>query len=383
MMKIVYCLHATFNSGGMERIVIDKVNYLAEKGYEVYIITTEQQGRTSFYAISPKAQRIDLSINYSSDNGCLWKKVLFYHFRRLRHRILLTSILKKIQPDITISTFGNEVTFLHKIKYGGKKILEIHFSKQFRLQLNRKGIWRYIDLYRTYSDEKLVRKYDAFVVLTKEDRQHWGNSHNITVIPNFIKVIPEQRSEVVQKRVLAVGRLSYQKGFDRLINIWEVIYRKHKEWSLDIYGSGEERGNLLNLIEQKGLSKTITIHNSVSDLSQIYVQSSIYVLTSRYEGFPMVLLEAMSFGLPIVSYQCQCGPADLISNGCDGFLIEENDVDTFIEKLSLLMDDFNVRRMISNNTMRKINKFRQEFIMPIWEELFEQILNQDNKIVQL
>ena len=93
----------------------------------------------------------------------------------------------------------------------------------------------------------------------------------------------------------------------------------------------------------------------------------------------MVLLEAMSFGLPIVSYQCQCGPADLISNGCDGFLIEENDVDAFIEKLSLLMDNFNVRRMLSNNTMEKINNFRQEFIMPIWEELFEQLLNQDNK----
>ena len=374
-MRIAYCLHATFNSGGMERIVIDKANYLAEKGYEIYIITTEQKGRNSFFVLSPTIKRIDLAVNYSSDNGCLWKKALFYHFRKLRHRMLLTSVLKKIQPDITISTFGNEVTFLHKIKYGGRKILEIHFSKQFRLQLNRKGIWRYIDLYRTYSDEKLVRKYDSFVVLTEEDKQYWGNIPNIKVIPNFIKVIPKLRSEVVQKKVLAVGRLSYQKGFDRLINIWEVIYRKHKEWSLDIYGSGEERDNLLSLIAQKGLSKTITIHNSVSDLSQIYAQSSIYVLTSRYEGFPMVLLEAMSFGLPIVSYQCQCGPADLISNGCDGFLIKENDVDAFIEKLSLLMDDYNMRKTISNNTMGKIKGFCQDIIMSEWERLFMQIVS--------
>ena len=226
MMKIVYCLHATFNSGGMERIVIDKANYLADKGYEVYIVTTEQRGRNSFYALSPTVKIIDLAVNYSLDNGCLWKKVLFYHLRKLRHRISLTSVLKKIQPDITISTFGNEVTFLHKIKYGGKKILEIHFSKQFRLQLNRSGIWRYIDLYRTYLDERLVCKYDSFVVLTEEDKRYWGNIPNITVIPNFIKVIPKLRSEGIQKKVLAVGRLSYQKGFDRLIKIWDVIHRK-------------------------------------------------------------------------------------------------------------------------------------------------------------
>lgn len=377
MMKIVYCLHATFNSGGMERIVIDKANYLADKGYEVYIVTTEQRGRNSFYVLAPSVKIIDLAVNYSLDNGCLWKKVLFHHFRRLRHRMLLTSVLKKIQPDITISTFGNEVTFLHKIKYGGRKILEIHFSKQFRLQLNRSGIWRYIDLYRTYLDERLVCKYDSFVVLTEEDKRYWGNIPNITVIPNFIKVIPKLRSEVIQKKVLAVGRLSYQKGFDRLIEIWDVIHRKHKEWSLDIYGSGEERDNLLNLIEQKGLSKTITIHNPVSDLSQIYAQSSIYVLTSRYEGFPMVLLEAMSFGLPIVSYQCQCGPADLISNAYDGFLIKEDDTEAFIEKLSFLMDDFDMRKIISNNTLEKINKFRQDIIMSKWEILFMKTMGSD------
>ena len=142
---------------------------------------------------------------------------------------------------------------------------------------------------------------------------------------------------------------------------------------MDIFGSGEERDILLNLIEQKGLSKTITIHNPVSDLSQIYAQSSIYVLTSRYEGFPMVLLEAMSFGLPIVSYQCQCGPADLISNAYDGFLIKEGDTEAFIEKLSFLMDDFDMRKIISNHTLEKINEYHQDIIMSKWEILFKQI----------
>lgn len=374
MITLVYCLHATYNSGGMERIIINKANYFAERGYKVYIITTEQQGRTSFFKLHPDIKLIDLAINYSLDNDSIWRKALFYHVKRYKHKRKLSSILKEIRADIVVSTFGNEVTFLHKIKINGKKILEIHFSKNFRLQLNRAGLWRLVDIFRTKMDEKLVRKYDSFVVLTQEDKLLWGNIPNIVVIPNFIMNTPEQKTNLINHKVLAVGRLSYQKGFDRLIEIWEVIHPKFKDWSLNIYGSGEEKKYLMALIRDKGLTNAVIIHDPIPDLSKVYSQSSIFVLTSRYEGFPMVLLEAMSHGLPIVSYKCKCGPTDLITNDVDGILIEEDDQVTFIQELTMLMESVEKRKRISDQSLIKIEKFSRAKIMNQWEKLITQML---------
>lgn len=372
-MKIVYCLSSTCNPGGIERIVIDKANYLAEKGHKVYLITTEQLGRESFYKIHPSIQSIDLDINYSFENNRLWKKATFFYVKNYRHKKRLQALLGELSPDITVSTFGNEVRFLYRLPMGGKKVLEIHFSKNFRLQAGRKGIWRKIDENRTRADERLVKKYDAFVVLTYEDKQIWGDLKNIVVIPNFVRNIPKVRCNLAAKTVIAVGRLTFQKGLDRLINIWAMVHQSYPDWHLDLYGGGEDRDALLQQIQQLGLSESVAIHEPVSDLSRVYASASIYVMTSRYEGFPMVLLEAMSYGLPIVSYKCQCGPCDLISDGKDGFLVEEGDAQGFAEKLVKVMNDEELRKSISLKTEEKINSFTRVRIMSKWEALFKRL----------
>lgn len=372
-MKIVYCLSSTCNPGGIERIVIDKANYLAEKGHKVYLITTEQSGREPFYKIHPSIRLIDLDINYSFENNQLWKKATSFYVKNHRHKKRLQALLGELSPDVTVSTFGNEVRFLHGFSVGGKKVLEIHFSKNFRLQAGRKGMWRIIDEIRTRTDERLVKKYDTFVVLTYEDKQIWGDLKNMVVIPNFVKNIPEVKCDLAAKKVIAVGRLTFQKGLDRLINIWATVFQSYPDWHLELYGRGEEKNALLQQIQQLGLSKSVTIHEPVSDVSRVYTSASIYVMTSRYEGFPMVLLEAMSYGLPIVSYKCQCGPRDLISNGKDGFLVEEGDAQGFVEKLVELMNDEELRKSVSLKTEEKINGFTRMRIMSKWEALFERL----------
>lgn len=370
-MKIVYCLSSTCNSGGIERIVIDKANYLAEKGHEVYLITTEQLGRESFYKIHPSIQSIDLGINYSFENNQLWKKATSFYVKNHRHKKRLQALLCELSPDVTVSTFGNEVRFLHGLPVGGRKVLEIHFSKNFRLQAGRKGIWRMIDEKRTRADERLVKKYDAFVVLTHEDKQIWGDLKNIVVIPNFVRNIPKVKCDLAAKKVIAVGRLTFQKGLDRLVNIWATVYQSYPDWHLDLYGGGEDKNALLQQIQQLGLSEAVTIHEPVSDVSKVYTSASIYAMTSRYEGFPMVLLEAMSYGLPIVSYKCQCGPRDLISDGEDGFLVEEGDAQGFEEKLIKVMNDEELRKSVSLKAEEKINSFTRVHIMAKWEALFK------------
>lgn len=373
-MKLVYCLAATHNSGGMERIVISKVNYLAELGYNVTIITTEQKGKAPFFHIHEMVKTIDLAINYSDDiNYFFPKRIIKYIFKKRKHKLLLTKYLNDLSPDIVISTFGNEASFLYQIKGKWKKILEIHFSKFFRMQYARKGLWRFIDIFRSNQDEKIVTHYDKFIVLTNEDREYWGNLANIKVIPNFIHKIPKVRSNLNEKICIAVGRLTYQKGYDRLIDVWKLVNEKYPDWQLHIYGSGELYDILQRKINDNKLNKVIKIYSPTHQIEEVYNNSSIFLLTSNYEGLPMVLLEAFSYGLPVVSFACKCGPKDLIENGVNGYLVSNGDIVHFAEKVINLISDKELRQQIGQNAYNSIHKYTEINIMNEWVNLFNKI----------
>lgn len=373
-MKLVYCLAATYNSGGMERIVISKVNYLAELGYNITIITTEQKGKSSFFPIHDRVQTIDLAINYSDDiNSFFFKRIIKYILKKRKHKQLLTKYLNALSPDIVISTFGNEASFLYRITGKWKKILEIHFSKYFRIQYERKGIWRLIDIYRSNQDEKLVTHYDKFIVLTNEDKEYWGNLANIKVIPNFIHKIPKVQSNLNEKICIAVGRLTYQKGYDRLIDVWKLVNEKFSDWQLHIYGNGELYDILQKKINDNKLNKVIKIFSPTLQIEEVYKKSSIFLLTSNYEGLPMVLLEAFSYGLPVVSFACKCGPKDLIEDGVNGYLVSNGDIEHFAEKVINLISDKELRQQIGQNAYISIHKYSEANIMNEWIDLFNKI----------
>ncbi len=370
MKKIIYCIPALANSGGMERVLSLKANYLVALGYDVSIITSDQMGRGVFFPLDERIKRYDLGINHEVSNGSLLKKVLGYPKRHIKHKRALSKLLKELKADIVISMFGDEASFLPSIKDGSRKILEYHFSKLKRLQYSRSGLWQKVDEWRTKQDEEIVKKFDDFVVLTKEDKELWGNLNNIQVIPNPLTFDSLETASLNHKRIIAAGRLDFQKHFDALINIWAKLAPKYPDWRLDIYGDGQDRQALQQQINQLGLEQSTALRQPTKDIQQEYLKSSIYAMTSRYEGLPMVLLEAQTIGLPVVSYACKCGPRDIIQNGENGFLIEPYDEDLFIKRLSALIEGEELRKQMGKKAKENSKRFNIETIMPQWEKIF-------------
>lgn len=377
MMKIVYCVHSVYNPGGMERVLLNKVTYLSQHtDWEILIVTTDQKGRPAFYPFPDTVRMIDLDINYSDDNGGpVWTKVMGYLKRKRAHKKRLTRLLYQEKPDFVVSLYPSESSFIPDIKDGSKKILELHYCKFFRLQYGRQGILGLIDKWRTRTDERLVRRFDRFVVLTQEDRQYWGDLPNIQVIPNAAMRLKNVYADFRVKRVLAVGRLDYQKGFDKLIQAWKLVKEDSElsDWKLDIFGQGEWKDKLLHEIREYGLEDSLEIHAPTIDIGQEYVRSSILVMSSNYEGFPMVMIEAMACGVPAVSFAFKCGPKDIIRNQENGLVVPEGDIVALAKALSFMMKDNALRAHCAQNAREIIAEYSEEVIMKKWMDLFIQM----------
>ena len=373
-MKIVYCVAELCHIGGIGRIVTDKANYLVERGYEIFLITAEQAGRPDYYPLNNRVKRFDMGVNYS-ENRTILGKLFAYPFKKRKHRQKLDSLLKSIQPDIVISTMGNEVFFLYKLKDRSKKILEIHFARGYRLMEKRSLLWYLIDIYRTWQEDRVVTKYSRFVTLTEEDKKNW-KCENIVAIPNIVNLNKKVKAPLESKQIISVGRLVFQKGFDRLIDAWALVYAQYPDWTLNIYGNGNLKSQLEQQIVRLGLQKVILIHDPVSNIEDKYVNSSGLVLSSRYEGFGLVLIEAMSCGVPIVSYSCPCGPKDIIDDGIDGFLVDEGDVSGLANAIVRLIEDDAYRKKMGEAAIHKSSNYLPDAVMNKWIQLFEQVLKE-------
>lgn len=371
-MKIIYCIACTCHSGGMERVLTNKANYLARHGYEIVVVTTDQRGAQPFFLLEPGIRSIDLGINYDENNGkSFLNKLLHYPLKQYRHKKRLKAVLMTERPDVTVSMFNNDAGFIPGIKDGSAKVLEIHFSKFKRLQYGRKGLWKLADRWRSKQDEKTVRKFDRFVVLTEEDKAYWGNLPNIMVIPNAISGIPAGTALLENKRVIAVGRYTYQKGFERLVDAWHLLASRFPDWKLDIIGDGEERPLLEQRIRSYGLERQVTLTRPTQEIGKVYQEASILASSSRYEGLPMVLLEAQAFGLPIVAFQCKCGPKDIVSDGMNGYLVPEGDTAGMAQRLEILMKDEALRKRMGLKAKESALRFNEEVIMKKWMYTFQ------------
>lgn len=373
-MKIIYCINGTYNSGGMERVLMNKTNYLADVlNYEVLIITTEQKGRKNFFTFSPKIRFIDLEINYDDDiNQNLFLRILIKNKKKKKHKRLLTDILNQEKANICVSMFDRDADFLYQIKDGSKKILEFHFSRYLKVIEAKSKLMKIIQKIRTYDWKRFASKYDAFVVLTEEDKLAWGKMQNIHVINNPLNTIPKESSNLLKKRVISLGRLTYQKGFDLLIKAWEKVHASCPEWKLYIFGNGPEKESLLKQCSNLGLNDCISINKATSKPEFELLNSSLYIMSSRYEGLPMVLLEALSYGLPIISFQCPCGPKDIIQSDY-GSLIKNEDTEKMAESIIEWIQDKNKRINAGINAKEAAQKFRINIIMDKWIKLFNSL----------
>jgi glycosyltransferase involved in cell wall biosynthesis len=362
----------------MERVLLNKVCYLVKQmGWEVMVVTTDQHGRAPFYPFPKEVRMMDLGINYSDNNssGAL-KKICGYFVKRRLHKQRLTELLRREKADVVVSLYPSESSFIPSINDGSKKVLELHYNKFFRLQYNRSGLLGFIDRFRTWQDERIVRSFDKFVVLTMEDKGYWGTLHNIEVIPNAaLQTEDVCAADTDAKRVIAVGRLDYQKGFDRLVDAWRIVQHtgQYSEWHLDIFGQGEWEDMLRGRIKEYGLTSSVTINFPTKMIGQEYANSSMLVMSSNYEGFPMVMIEAMAAGLPIVSFDFKCGPRDIITHGVDGFIVPNGDIYALAQSMMQLMSNSVMRRSMGLKAQKITQTYSETIVMGKWLDLFMQL----------
>lgn len=374
-MKIVYCLHETFLPRGMERILIQKANYWASHyNYEVFIVTTDQQNKSPFYPIDKRVKSIDLNINYNELGGNLIYRFINKIQKRKKHKYRLQQLLQDIRPDITISMYGPEKAFLPKIKDGSKKILEVHTSYYYI----QKSYYKYFFMSYLIRQREMskIKEFDKFIVLTARDQATWPLRKNVIHIGNSININDKIPSKLDQPQVLAVGALSEEKGFIYLIKAWEIVSRRHPSWELTILGEGDQRSELEKMIDKLHLQTKIKLPGKEKNIENAYANSSILVMSSQYEGFGLVLTEAMSHGLPCVSFDCPCGPSDIINSGVNGFLVTLNDTQALADKICYLIENESIRKKMGNKARNSITKFSEEVIMQQWNSLFITLLNE-------
>ena len=378
-MKILYTIHSLYNPGGMERVLLNKVAWLKEHtDWEIVIVTTDQKQRPTFYPFPDGVRMVDLGVNYSDDNGKnFFAKLYGFAKRRNIHKRLFIKLLREEKPDIVDCFYPGECSFVPSLKDGSKKVMELHQSKLFHHQYNRSGLMGLADKVRAKMDEKLVRKFDSFVVLTEEDAQMWGDIPNIKVIPNAAKFIADDYSDCEAKRVIAVGRLDYQKSFDRLIEAWGLVQKtdKYSDWHLDIFGQGEWQEMLQRMIDERGISSSAHINAPTSQIGKEYARSSMLVMSSHYEGFPMVMIEAMACGLPVVTFDYKCGPRDIIDHESNGLLVKDGDIEGLAAALMRLMDDKVLRQKMGENAKRVVERYSEDKVMREWQNLYKKLLD--------
>ena len=378
-MKIVYCLNNYSTGGGVERIISLKANNLVlTRDYEVFLISTEMENISSFYEFNPLVTLINLGINFNDDkNKPLFIKLICRLRKKIIYKKRLAHELSKIKADIVISTFWHEFSFLHKLPDGSKKLVEFHFTRFYKsFETKKISLSKKLYLYITHKLEAYTAsKYDKFILLTERDRHLWGNLKNSVNINNMITTLSPNSSSLNRKTVIAVGRLTHQKGFDILIDIWSRLSGEYADWKLNIFGDGEDYEFLRDLTIKLGVTETVSLLPSTKLIYNEYLQSSIFAFSSRYEGVGMVLIEAMSCGLPPIAFDCECGPSELITSGENGFLIPVLDINSFVECLEKLMQSEELRIKMGHKSKESILNLKEEVIMGKWENLFEQMVD--------
>jgi len=376
--KIVFCTPALYMAGGVERVLTLKANYFAEHfGYNVTIILTEGKDKPLFYPLSDKVKVVNLNIGFEELWTCSFIKKIFVYLKKQRiYKELLKQELMRIRPDITISLLRREINFLTSIKDGSKKVGELHVNRSNYRNFEQDDTNFLKNLFSQLWMSNLVsnlKRLDKFVVLTEEDHQNWPELDNVVVIPDPLTFSSSSCSPLTEKRVIAVGRYVYQKGFDLLLKSWSIVEKKCPDWILTIIGQGE-RLQYENLIDELKIDRTrCKLLGPTERIQDEYMRSSLLVLSSRFEGFGMVLVEAMACGLPAVSFDCPCGPKDIIQNNVDGVLVESGNVEKLAEAIVMMIQNAEQRKKMATKAIENVQRFKMDQIAELWKSLFESL----------
>ncbi|MBH2596117.1 glycosyltransferase family 4 protein [Serratia ureilytica] len=345
--KIAIVIEDIGGKGGTERVASSLANALTTRfGHQVELISI--CGDRAFYPLEPA-----VTLRVMRGKTLLWPWRLALFLRRGRYDAIITVSMGKLSVIM--------VPYLRLLCPGSRLVLSEHVSfHQYPWPMK----WLKVLIYRLG---------DRTVLLTQKDLANigrWVPARKCRVIENVSPFPlraphPEQQQPVA----LAVGRLCHQKGFDRLIAAWRQVAQQAPEWRLHIVGDGPDRAALQRQIADYGLDERVQLLPATADIAGHYRQASLLLMTSRYEGLPMVLIEAMSFGLPLVAFDCLTGPAELIDDRENGYLVADGDVDTFSQRVLALIGDGELRRRFSHRALEKAQRFVPERIYPQWQEL--------------
>ena len=377
--KICYCTPALYSAGGVERVVSVKASYFAEVyQYDVTIIVTEGKDRDCFFPLSDKVKVVNLNLDYEE----LWKasfikKVFLYFIKQFKYRRLLKSELMRIRPDITISVLRREINFINSIPDGSHKIGELHVNRSnYRNFTTRDSnlAKRFFAHFWMNNLVKHLKQLDRMVVLTEDAQKDWPELSNVRLIPDPIPFSVDQVSTLTSKRVVSIGRYVYEKGNDLLIRAWAKVEKSCQDWTLDIYGMGNQTP-YKTLMQELGIDELrCRLHGSLADVKEVYLDSSVFTLPSRFEGFGLVIIEAMACGVPVVAFDCENGPRNIITNNHNGILVKPFDVDEYTESLLRLMQDDQLRSQMGNHAYESSKQYYIEDIASQWKELFDEVM---------
>lgn len=360
MKKICFLIGNLNNFGGTERVTSIIANSLASLGYEVTIASIVG-GEDPFFHLNKEVKHKTLS---TPSNGLAIKiPSVIYNLRKL---------LKKESTDILIVADTIAVMFSIPALIGldVKHLAWEHFN--FKSNLGNKKRW----FFRRIA----ARNCDVIVTLTERDRSFWlegtKRSAQIITIPNPCPYPVQSNTYKLKEEgtgiVLAVGRLTYQKGYDMLLKAWIEVSQQRPGWKLKIVGDGEELHNLETFIEKNKLAESVEMVGKISNVEDYYNEADIFCLSSRFEGFPMVLLETLSFGLPVVSFDCDTGPEEIVGD-TGSILVPKNDIALLTEGLISLMDNNNKRESIHSKSKDKVEQYHPLQIALQWEKLIESL----------
>lgn len=382
--KIVYCTPALYSAGGVERVISVKASYFAETyGYDVTVIITEGQSGQTFFPVSDKVKIVNLNIGFEE----LWrasflKKIFIYLQKQRKYKQLLTAELMRIRPDITISVLRREINFINTIKDGSLKIGELHVNRSNYRNFTAKDSNIVKRLFAKYWMKSLVghlQQLDRMVVLTESARSDWPELERVSLIPDPLPFTVTVPSSLTAKRVISIGRYAYEKGNDLLLRAWAKVEKECPDWTLDIYGMGD-RQPYRDMMRQMGIDYSrCRLHGSLADVSSEYLNSSVFALPSRFEGFGLVIIEAMACGLPVVSFDCENGPRNILTSGKNGFLVPCFDTDAYARQLVSLMKNDSLRQQVGLAAREASAVYSLADVARQWQQLFDKLMAESRR----
>ena len=385
-MKLAFLCNNIKSVNGVERVLTQRLSLLAESGnYEVYLITYNQYGAPFSFPISDKVHHIDLATRYIA--RCSFHGLFQYldrFFSKIKYNNAIRDCFNTIAPDVItcIDIHVADLLTVLNLRIDAVKVVECHcgLSAYFRdLEKYPSRSKHYKRQYeQKYKIVRTIRKFDRIVVMTDEEKNDWNLGDKVICIPNMLinypATIPNRDNNF--HRVISVGRYAYQKGYDLLLVAWLIVQQKHPDWSLHIYGSHDgDLGDYDQLVEikEKNQLNNVFLHPAINDVYSEYLESDFYVMSSRFESFGLVLAEAMSCGLPIISFDCKYGPRSLIKDKQSGILIPQENIKQMAEAICSMIENVKARQIISVNARLYSKKYHPDNIMPLWHEFYKSL----------